>query len=65
MRGINAAVVGILAAALYSPLWTSAITDWRDAALAAAGFALLVFAKLPSWAIVLATTAASVLLTLA
>ncbi len=65
MRGINAAVVGILAAALYSPLWTSAIGDWRDAALAAAGFALLVFAKLPSWAIVLATAAASVLLALA
>jgi chromate transporter len=62
MRGVNAAVVGILAAALYSPLWTSAITDWRDAALAAAGFALLVFARLPSWAIVLTTVAVSVLL---
>jgi chromate transporter len=62
MRGINAAVVGILAAALYSPLWTSAITDWRDAALAALGFALLVFAKLPSWAIVLLTTTAAVLM---
>jgi chromate transporter len=62
MRGVNAAVVGILAAALYSPLWTSAITDWRDAALAGAGFALLVFAKLPSWAIVLLTTAAAILL---
>jgi chromate transporter len=64
MRGINAAVVGILAAALYNPLWTSAITDWRDAVLAAAGFVLLVFAKLPSWAIVLTITAASVLLAL-
>jgi chromate transporter len=62
MRGVNAAVVGILAAALYSPLWTSAIGDWRDAALAAAGFALLVFAKLPSWAIVLVTAAAAVLM---
>jgi chromate transporter len=62
MRGINAAVVGILAAALYSPLWISAITDWRDAALAALGFALLVFAKLPSWAIVLLTTTAAVLM---
>jgi chromate transporter len=62
MRGVNAAVVGILAAALYSPLWTSAIADWRDAALAAMGFALLVFAKLPSWAIVLLTTGAALLL---
>ena len=62
MRGINAAVVGILAAALYSPLWTSAIADWRDAALAATGFALLTFAKLPSWLIVLATVAGSILL---
>jgi len=63
MRGINAAVVGILAAALYSPLWTSAIADWRDVAIAAAGFALLVFAKLPSWMIVLTTLAAAILIT--
>jgi len=62
MHGVNAAVVGILAAALYSPVWTSAITDWQGAILAAAGFILLVFAKLPSWAIVLTTVAASVLL---
>jgi chromate transporter len=62
MRGVNAAVVGILAAALSSPLWISAITNWRDAALAAANFALLVFAKLPSWVIVLATVAVSVML---
>jgi len=62
MRGVNAAVVGILAAALYSPLWTSAIADWRDATLAAMGFALLVFAKLPSWAIVLLTTGTALLL---
>jgi chromate transporter len=62
MHGVNAAVVGILAAALYSPLWTSAIADWRDAVLAAMGFALLVFAKLPSWAIVLVTAIAAVLI---
>jgi chromate transporter len=59
MRGINAAVVGILGAALYSPLWTSAITNWRDAALAAVSFALLVFARLPSWTIVLGAVIAS------
>jgi len=62
MRGINAAVVGILAAALYSPLWTSAIADWRDVAIAVAGFLLLVFAKLPSWMIVLTTVAAAILI---
>jgi chromate transporter len=62
MRGINAAVVGILAAALYSPLWTSAIANWRDAALAATSFALLVFAELPSWIIVIGMVAASSLL---
>jgi chromate transporter len=62
MRGINAAVVGILAAALYAPLWTSAITSWRDAALAAGSFALLVFAALPSWIIVLGAVIASSLM---
>ena len=62
MRGINAAVVGILAAALYSPLWTSAIANWRDAALAATSFALLVFAELPSWVIVIGAVGASSLL---
>ncbi len=62
MRGINAAVVGILAAALYSPLWTSAIASWRDAALAATSFALLVFAELPSWIIVIGMVVASSLL---
>ena len=62
MRGINAAVVGILAAALYSPLWTGAIAGTGDAALAASGFALLVLAKLPSWVIVIATVAAAILL---
>jgi len=65
MRGVNAAVVGILAAALYSPLWTSAIADWRDAALAILGFSLLVFARIPSWTIVLLTVAGSVLLAMA
>jgi len=64
MRGINAAVVGILAAALYSPLWSNAITSWRDAALAAVSFALLVFAGLPSWIIVLGAAAVSSIMAL-
>ncbi|MGF7161954.1 chromate transporter [Rhodoligotrophos appendicifer] len=41
MRGANAAVVGILAAALYDPLWTSAVLTPQDFAAALAGFLLL------------------------
>lgn len=53
VRGTNAAVVGILAAALYSPIGTSAILAPRDAVLALAGFLLLTVGKAPSWLIVL------------
>jgi len=49
LRGINAAVVGLLLAALYDPLWTSAIEGRGDAALALAAFGLLVLWKLPPW----------------
>lgn len=45
--GINAAVVGLLGAALYDPVWTSAIHSRLDFALALAAFGLLVYAKLP------------------
>lgn len=62
LAGVNAAVVGILAAALYDPLWKSAVSDWRDVALAACGFALLVGAQAPSWMVVLGLTAASLVL---
>jgi len=41
MRGINAAVVGILGAALYDPLWTSSVQSLRDVGVALIGFALL------------------------
>jgi chromate transporter len=41
MRGINAAVVGILGAALYDPVWTSSVHSLRDVAAALIGFALL------------------------
>jgi chromate transporter len=41
LLGINAAVVGILAAALYSPVWTTAITGPVDVVVAAAGLGLL------------------------
>jgi chromate transporter len=47
MRGANAAVVGVLAAALYSPVWTSAVSDRGDFAAAAAGFVLLTALRAP------------------
>lgn len=59
MLGLNAAVVGILLAALYKPVWTSAIFSSKDFALMAVGFTLLEFWKLPSWMVVLMTVAAS------
>jgi chromate transporter len=52
--GINAAVVGILLAALYNPLWTSAILAPVDFALAALLFLLLAFWRLPPWVVVVA-----------
>lgn len=59
MLGLNAAVVGILLAALYDPVWTSAIFSFKDFALAAVGFLFLEYVKLPSWAVVIATVLAS------
>ena len=51
--GINAAVVGILLAALYTPVWTSAILGPADFGLAVACVGLLMIWKLPPWAVVL------------
>ena len=53
MRGANAAVVGILGAALYDPVWTSAILGPPEFALALTGFLLLTVWKLPAWAVVI------------
>ena len=52
LRGINAAVVGLLLAALYNPVWTSAIHGRDDFALALAGLALLAIWKWPPWLVV-------------
>ena len=62
MRGTNAAVVGILAAAFYSPVWTSAIFSPRDFALALLGFVLLTAWKLPPWIVVVLLAAGGVAL---
>ena len=53
LRGINAAVVGLLLAALYNPVWTSAVKDASDFALASAALGLLMLWKLPPWLVVL------------
>jgi chromate transporter len=47
MRGSNAAVVGLLGAALYSPMWTSVVQRSQDFAVARVGFILLVGWKAP------------------
>ena len=52
LMGINAAVVGLLLAALYQPIWTSAILAPQDFCLALLGFIALVFWKLPPWLVV-------------
>ncbi|MEX2426564.1 MAG: chromate efflux transporter [Thermomicrobiaceae bacterium] len=57
LRGINAGVVGLLLAALYDPVFTSAITRPLDFALALVAFAMLVFWKLPPWLVVVLTAA--------
>ena len=63
LAGINAAVVGVLAAALYDPVWTSAIRSKGDFALALAAFGLLVFARASPVTVVLAAAFAGWLLT--
>lgn len=51
--GVNAAVVGLLLAALYQPVWTSAILTVQDFALALVALVALMFWKVPPWLVVL------------
>ena len=53
VAGINAGVVGLLLAAFYDPVWTSAIVRPIDALLAGAAFAALVWGRAPPWLVVL------------
>lgn len=55
LKGVNAAVVGILLAALYDPVFTSAIRGPADFAIAVCAFAMLVYFKLAPWIVVLIT----------
>lgn len=63
LMGVNAAVVGILIAAFYQPIWTSSIQGPMDFALAAVLFSLLVHWKLPPWMIVVIGAVGGMLLT--
>ena len=61
VRRTNAAVVGILGAALYNPVWTSAVLMPRDFALALTGCLLLTVWKMPPWIVVVLLVAAGAL----
>ncbi|MFC4486561.1 chromate efflux transporter [Tepidiphilus baoligensis] len=52
LAGVNAAVVGLLLAALYQPVWTSAILRPQDFCLALVAFVALLFWRVPPWAVV-------------
>ena len=59
LRGVNAAVVGLLLAALYTPVWTSAILAPADFGLALVAFAALAFWAVPPWLVVILGAAAT------
>jgi len=65
MRGINAAVVGVLSAALYQPVWTTAVLTKLDFAIALTSFVLLAVWKAPALLVVLFTVVAGTALELA
>lgn len=62
MRGVNAAVVGLLGAALYSPVWTSTVHGPQDFAVALVGFVLLTTWRAPPLLVVALSAAAGLLL---
>jgi chromate transporter len=62
LRGANAAVVGVLLAALYRPVGTGGLVDGRSTALAVAAFVALQSARVPVWAVVGAAAGAGALL---
>ena len=60
ITGVNAAVVGVLAAALYDPVWISAIHDAADVAVAAGALLLLMTQRVPPLGVVALCAAVSV-----
>jgi len=53
LSGVNAAVVGLLLAVLYSPVWTSTVEDTSDFATVVIAAVLLAMWRLPSWLVVM------------
>jgi chromate transporter len=58
LAGVNAAVVGLLLAALYRPVWITGITGAADFALASAAFLLLFMWQTPPWLVVILSAVA-------
>ncbi|HMN38084.1 MAG TPA: chromate efflux transporter [Hyphomicrobium sp.] len=59
LRGVNAAVVGLLLAALYHPVWTAGITGASDFAIAISAFLALFMWRAPPWLVVMACALAA------
>ena len=64
MRGVNAAVVGLLGAALYSPVWTSSVKTPGDFGIAVVGFVLLTMWRAPPLLVVIFSAAGGIALAL-
>ena len=65
MRGINAAVVGLLGAALYNPVWTSSVKTPGDFGVALVGFVLLTVWRAPPLLVVIAGALGGIALAIA
>ena len=63
LSGVNAAVVGLLLAALYRPIWTSAILTAGDFGLGLGAFGLLMYWKWPPWLVVVLSAVTAEILT--
>ncbi len=62
MRGVNAAVVGLLGAALYNPVWTNSVHSPRDFAIALVGFVLLTMWRTPPLVVVIVSAVGGIAL---
>ena len=62
LSGTNAAVVGLLGAALYNPVWTSSVSGWVDVAIVAVALAVLATRRVAPIFVVMACAAAGQLL---
>lgn len=62
MRGANAAVVGLLGAAFYNPVWVNAVFNQRDFVVALIAFTLLTVWRIAPWVVVALTVAGGMLL---